>query len=241
MAGVEVLLLSINCLSNVKSSSSLQDGTPTDTAGAICRWDISPGAEAEITSHCVRTFTTFTDSWDDDAFINIYPKRKIDRIMSKTLPVIVLKKREDSLHETVIWLRFNNTLQVLINCCEGIMCNSFCLSSKAGFPYMFKAYKTSSLRVQERQTWTSSKWHILSVITMWQLQHSAKEYTLLLSWMKDYAKHDSSGLLWPQKYRSSHLIVFWLSSNTPGVRENFGHDLQKYRLNVAFNIFFKYF
>jgi len=74
MAGTEVLLpLCIKCPRSLESSKSLQGGIPTNTAGAIHGCNITPRADAEITSHAVGAFTTFTGSWDDAAFINIYP------------------------------------------------------------------------------------------------------------------------------------------------------------------------
>lgn len=94
MVGTEILLLlCINCFNNLESSKSLQGGIPTNTAGAIHGCDITPWADAEITSHGVRAFTTFTDSWDDAAFINVYPKRKGHRIISRALEHGI-KKRE---------------------------------------------------------------------------------------------------------------------------------------------------
>lgn len=107
MVGTEVLLLSINCLNNLEKSKRLQGGIRTNTAGAIHGCDITPWADAEITSHGVRAFTTLTDSWDDAAFINIYPKRKEHRIISRALEHTVLKRGKDSFSE----------MKLLINSC----------------------------------------------------------------------------------------------------------------------------
>jgi len=64
MVGTEVLLLlCINCPSSLESSKSLQGGIPANTAGAICGCDITPHADAEITSHSVGAFAAFTSSW----------------------------------------------------------------------------------------------------------------------------------------------------------------------------------
>lgn len=95
MTGTEVLPLFISCLNNSESTKSLQVEIPTNTAGAIHRCNITPCADAEITSHSVRAYTTFTDSWDDAAFINIYAKRKRHGIISRALLYSVLKRGRD--------------------------------------------------------------------------------------------------------------------------------------------------
>lgn len=198
---------------------------PTKSAGSIHRCDITPGADAEITSHSVGANSTLTNSWDDAAFINIYPKRRGHRIISRTLVHTALKGGKVTFSE--MKLLFNS---VWIKYC-------WCLHTENNFAcHLLEVFLIHALGATLQATehmragwaflWmTQIEWHL------WEAQNSYSGMPKHTSCfqaegrMAQQPARTALGFLWPHKYCSWDLTAF-RPPNSPTVRKNFGQALQ---------------
>lgn len=182
------LLLWINALNSLESSESLQDGIPTNTVRAIHRCDITPWTDAEITSYSVWAFTSFTDYWDDAAFINIYPKRKGHRIISRALEHTVLKRKWE-----LFWNLLSDSDEIIYCWCLHTANNFCCHLMEASPVHSRDAPLQRSLGFPQNDTYL-----VPSLASAQQLQCNTKILILLLSWRKEVGtalQYHNSGLL----------------------------------------------